>query len=43
MPEEPPIPEELVADALDVEEFVLGPGGVSLGFGAKGGVITSGC
>jgi hypothetical protein len=38
-PEEFPLFGELV---LDVEELELGPGGVSFGFGAKGGVMTSG-
>ena len=29
-------------DELDVEELELGPGGVSFGLGANGGVMTSG-
>ena len=41
-PEELPLFGELVLDELDVEEFELGPGGVSFGFGANGGVMTSG-
>jgi hypothetical protein len=38
-PEEFPLFGELV---LEVEELELGPGGVSFGFGANGGVMTSG-
>jgi hypothetical protein len=41
-PEEFPLLGGLVLDGLDVEELELGPGGVSFGFGANGGVMTSG-